>query len=280
MNWLCRTLRPLVLLLVCALPVVAATWTTIDYPGADSTQALGINNNGDIVGLYVQANATHGFVYTAGTFTSIDVPGATQTVARGINDSGLIVGFYSTQSKDGVGFLFDGTTFTDLAKRDYLITVPYGINNAGDVVGYYGNGGSNPDFHGFKWSGGTFHTLEVGFTGETIVTGINNHGYITGYDPWSFDTFVRKPDGTVQTIPFPNPCCGLLQGINDGQALVGGYVSPSYNGFRLNGVTLKMIPLKFPGALYTYANGINNLGDTVGSYANNGLAWHGFLQTR
>jgi len=280
MYWLCKTIRPFILLLVCAAPGIAATWTTIDYPGADSTQALGINNNGDIVGLYTLGGQTHGFLYKAGTFSSIDVPGAIQTVAQGINDSGLIVGFYSVPFRDGVGFLFDGTTFTDIAKGGYVVTIANGIDNAGDIVGYYGNGGSNPDYHGFKWTNGTFHTLEVGFVGETIVTGINNHGYVTGYDPWSFDSFVRKPDGTIQTVPFSNPCCGLIEGLNDGQAVVGGYVSPSYTGFRVNGVTLKLIPLKFPGALYTFAHGINNAGDTVGSYAMNGIQQHGFLETR
>jgi uncharacterized membrane protein len=207
------------------------------------------------------------------------VPGATQTVVRGINDSGMITGFYSVPFRDGIGFLFDGQNFTDVDFPGYLVTVANGIDNAGDVVGWYGNGGSNPDFHGFKWSNGTFRTIEVGFVGETILTGINNHGYIVGYNPWSFDTFVRKPDGTIQTIPFANPCCGLIAGLNDSQALVGYYVDPSLFGFRLNALSLKLVKVQFPGALYTYASGINNAGETVGSYTI-GVVHHGFLQTR
>lgn len=38
------------------------TLTTIDFPGASLTTALGINPRGNIVGLYVSAGVTHGFL--------------------------------------------------------------------------------------------------------------------------------------------------------------------------------------------------------------------------
>ena len=51
------------------------TFTQIDYPGATSTQAWGINSRGDIVGHYVSANkSSHGFLLSGGHFTSIDFP--------------------------------------------------------------------------------------------------------------------------------------------------------------------------------------------------------------
>jgi probable HAF family extracellular repeat protein len=52
------------------------TFTTIDVPGAFSTDADGINNAGQIVGNYRDAAGTHGFLYHDGSFTTIDVPGA------------------------------------------------------------------------------------------------------------------------------------------------------------------------------------------------------------
>src|SRR5439155_8709154 len=55
------------------------TITTIDFPGAISTQTWGINARGDIVGFYVSAGVTHGFLLSGGSFTTIDVPGATST---------------------------------------------------------------------------------------------------------------------------------------------------------------------------------------------------------
>src|SRR5438034_1048014 len=72
------------------------TFTTIDVPGGFKTDAVGINNAGQIVGEFRDATgAGHGFLDTAGTFTTIDVPGAFRTSASGINDAGQIVGFES-----------------------------------------------------------------------------------------------------------------------------------------------------------------------------------------
>src|SRR2546429_1760248 len=53
--------------------------TTIDVPGASSTQAKGINPEGDIVGEYSNATGTHGFLLSKGNFTTIDVPGASRS---------------------------------------------------------------------------------------------------------------------------------------------------------------------------------------------------------
>jgi hypothetical protein len=70
--------------------------TSIDVPGATSTQAQGINPQGEIVGQYTAGGTTHGFLLDMqGSFTSIDVPGATSTIAQGINPQGEIVGTYS-----------------------------------------------------------------------------------------------------------------------------------------------------------------------------------------
>jgi hypothetical protein len=70
--------------------------TTIDFPGASSTQPIDINPRGDIVGMYSAGGITHGFLLdTGGSFTSIDVPGASSTAAQGINPQREIVGTYS-----------------------------------------------------------------------------------------------------------------------------------------------------------------------------------------
>ena len=80
---------------------------SIDFPGALSTTASGINLFWDVVGSYVDAAwVFHGFLYrTVGlTFATIDFPGATATFATGINHSSRIVGYYWNAS--GVhGFL-------------------------------------------------------------------------------------------------------------------------------------------------------------------------------
>jgi hypothetical protein len=66
-------------------------YTTIDVPFAGSvgTQALGINNAGEMVGYW--GSSTGG---GAGSHTSIDFPGAGATEGEGINDAGDVVGSY------------------------------------------------------------------------------------------------------------------------------------------------------------------------------------------
>jgi probable HAF family extracellular repeat protein len=52
------------------------TFTTIDPPGSDFTQAFDINARGQIVGDYRDASGTyHGFLLDKGIFTTIDPPG-------------------------------------------------------------------------------------------------------------------------------------------------------------------------------------------------------------
>ena len=97
------------------------SFTQIDVPGATPsapslttyTQALSINDAGQIVGNYSGGRINHGFLDTASTFTTIDVPGAFYTSAQGINDVGQIVGEFS-DSVGLYGFLDIAGTFTTI----------------------------------------------------------------------------------------------------------------------------------------------------------------------
>ena len=79
-----------------------AAFSRIQLPFADvptiyaTTYALGINDRGQIVGFYSDANRNdHGFLIDRGQVSTIDVPGALYTQADDINDRGEIVGTYS-----------------------------------------------------------------------------------------------------------------------------------------------------------------------------------------
>ena len=95
--------------------------STIDWltgpTGAVSVQALGLNNEDQVVGSYTDAaGAMHGFLFDeqSKTYATIDAtqnpmkgPGA-MTVLNGINDKGQIVGFYldANNNTDGLGVTF------------------------------------------------------------------------------------------------------------------------------------------------------------------------------
>lgn len=83
--------------------------SSFQFPGSVSTQALGINNLGDIVGDYTAANGDlYGFLDKGGIFTSLDPFGSTSVTANGINDAGEIVGFYLS-GDNTIGFAATAT---------------------------------------------------------------------------------------------------------------------------------------------------------------------------
>jgi len=79
--------------------------TTLSFPGSTSTQALGLNNVGKVVGTYTDTQGfMHGFIYSGGVFETVDDPGATMTTINGINNFGHIVGF-ALENGNTVGFV-------------------------------------------------------------------------------------------------------------------------------------------------------------------------------
>ena len=88
------------------LRAVDGTITTIDAPGSlFLTQAVGINERGDIVGYWLDegaGNVARGFVRRPdGSFETVEPPGGpTNTTVQDIDDQGRLVGQY--------GILFSG----------------------------------------------------------------------------------------------------------------------------------------------------------------------------
>jgi probable HAF family extracellular repeat protein len=64
--------------------IAAENFISFDVPGAALTNAQGINDDGGVVGFYIDgAGKQHGFLVSGGKFTTIDYPGALATDAWG-----------------------------------------------------------------------------------------------------------------------------------------------------------------------------------------------------
>ena len=139
------------LCLALARPAAAYTYATLDDPlGANGTAAFGVNDGGQVVGLYFDAgNNAHGFLDTNGTFTTLDDPlGTRGTLAYGVSDGGQVAGYYLDANFLYHGFLDTGGVFTTL--DDPLGTngtFAYGVNDGGQTVGLYFDAGNSA--HGF-----------------------------------------------------------------------------------------------------------------------------------
>ena len=85
----------------------------IDFPGANNSEAFGINDSGLAVGWYDSPGCFCAFVYKNGKFTSFSYPGAAFTEALGINNLGQIVGAYTFDFQEYHGFVTNPVSETD-----------------------------------------------------------------------------------------------------------------------------------------------------------------------
>ena len=134
------------------LPLFAASSVTfeiiavIDYPGAVFTSASGIDDHGDVAGIYNNdSGIEHGFVRLSnGHFSGpiIDPSDPVKfTEITGMNNRKMFCGLYSSGS-----FLLSGGLFTDLTAGTHSTTV-LGLNDTGDFCGYT----SGPDSSFVNW---------------------------------------------------------------------------------------------------------------------------------
>jgi len=245
--------------------------------GNEGTYALGINDNGEIVGyFYDSSENVHGYILGDGNFTQIDDPSANTangqgTYASGIDNDGTIVGYYFGADDAFHGFvatpgngsyasgtivqLDDPSADNDYFGGTYATAINAGANGAGpEVVGYYYDDIGMA--HGFVYTGSftsidnsDFTTIDdpnVGASGGTYLTGINDSGEVVGYyidSGGMHHGFTAMPtsDGVYEANAFTD--------INDPNA----------------------------GNFGTYATGINDAGEVVGYYYDGNNDLHGFL---
>jgi probable HAF family extracellular repeat protein len=118
-------------------------YTMFDYPTAIGTHPTGINDHGEIVGIWKDANnVRHGFLLRDGSFSSLDVPAAVGlTFAEGINNAGEVVGRYLDSNSVLHGFVLSKGIYTTLDFPGASDSVAFGLNDQGQIVGTY-NGGT------------------------------------------------------------------------------------------------------------------------------------------
>jgi uncharacterized membrane protein len=117
----------------------AGTFSPLDaaFAGVIFTDAIGINDVGQIVGDYGDATGTYGFLDNGGIFSAIDVPftGGTATQAWGINEAGQIVGIYMDAASHIHGFLATPAAIPEPSSL-YLIGSALAVLAAGVHGGY------------------------------------------------------------------------------------------------------------------------------------------------
>ena len=273
--------------IVCVLALVPlpaagqAQFTTIDYPGADATYALGINPAGDIVGAFEDASGYHGFVFRNGNFSSFDYPDATWTEPRGISPQGDVVGMYGLSDNTVHGFLLRDGVLSNIDVPAQPNTMPIKISPNGTIVGCY---------HVSTPAGATILNTMYGFTRSangavtsfplerTMHNGVNASGDIAGiyFDPAGPVYSYAIRGGVMTTFAVPGSVTTRAWDISATGAIVGWHRNPTgFHGFLLRDGAFTSIDV--PGAALTQAFGINPAGQIVG-YFIDGTGAHGFLR--
>ncbi len=211
-------------------------FTNENYPGADGTQVLALNNTKWICGTYTSGAWTYGFTLVAGVWVSYKDPKLRHdnghvTALLGISDSDLSVGYYTGQSGENNGFELDIpiAKYHGVAPPNGSNGVATGINGKGDIVGYVTLGNGTTEAYLLK---GAQYT-EYAFPGavSTQAYSINwqdqiagsyvdasgaTHGFILtnplGSEQWQQ---VDEPDAVGSTV---------ITGMNNHHYLVGYYV--------------------------------------------------------
>jgi len=259
-----------------------ARFIKLDFPGAKSTYAYGINPAGDIVGAYVDsAGKERGFVFRNSVFTTIDIPDAGWTECYGITPEGDIAGQYWVPGDPDIhGFLlWQGDLYT-VDVPDQPNTMPLGIGPGGTIAGCVHGG---PDgMHGFVITVDGDSQLDP--VVNAMHTGINASGEITGYqaNPGRPDSSYVISNGVRTEFTFPGSTFTRARGIGPTGDIVGIYqdaATKKFHGFLLHNGDMVSIDVDLPGTTLTRAFGINAVGDIVGYYQDE-TGFHGFLLTR
>ena len=249
-------------------------FTSIDYPNAKLTNALGLNDIGQVVGYwYFVSSSPFGFVaqppYGVNNFTMLEYPNnSVRTVATGINSAGQIAGYYVDSNANFYGF----TVSPPYGDQDYsqpislgngVLTIAEGINDDGQVVGYYEDSNG---FHGFLYNtmnGVITNPIDNG--GSSVLRGVNGDAVILGIKQGSTSFLYDAVTGGIFSLGF------TVFGVNSSLEMVGEDTLYDYP-------TGSQITIGMPnGAVSAGAFGINDYSDIAGSWSDSNSVQHGFI---
>ena len=209
----------------------------ITLPGSVDTRLLGINDNGQIAGEYLDAAAVlHGFLRDAsGTYTVFDEPNSSGTGVSAINANGDITGFYADAAGLAHGYIRDQFgNFTSFDPSGAMYTNPQAINLSGEVTGAYTD--ANSVTRGFaRDANGVITSFESSGSLSTFAEGMNDSGAIVGVLSENYSTyrgFERDPSGAMASFSVVPPATFGVA-INNVAQITGYYVDSAhvYRGF-------------------------------------------------
>ena len=179
--------------------------STYDVPDSLTFGLYGLNNAGQAVGFYQEANeVSHGVIVQAGELTQFDFPGAAETEIFGISESGLLIG--DIFDADGAIHGFVGDEQFDVPGA--VTTYADDMNAGGTLVGSYVD--ADGVYRGYmRHVDGSFTTFDYPGVLSNLeylfVNAISDAGVIV-FRAKEFDslerTYIRLPNGPLKELKF------------------------------------------------------------------------------
>ena len=256
-------------------------YASFDVPGGADTEGFGVNDLGQIVGRWTDADGNvHGFLrQPTGRYETIDAPGATFTAPVDINNLGTVVGRYLDADGVSHGFALRQGRYQTIDAPGAADTRPRGIDDQGRITGDFRR--DDGVEHGFTIDARGFAQVDVPGSATTDVWDINDLGIRVG--DWSDDEgnvhgYVLRA-GSFSTFDYPGVRFATsARRINLWGAIVGEFTESETtgdHGFLREGDHFRQID--FPGAAETDAMAINLWGLIVGNFLDSDGAEHGFV---
>lgn len=221
-------------------------WQSLDFPGSDFTEVLGINGD-SLVGAYQLPGETihHGFLYENGDWMTVDspvgTPGLVTTRARDIEGDN-IVGFYQEGTGTPLrGFLDDGSTWLTLMAPGSANTTAFAIDQ-GNVVGTFRD---TAGLHGFLFDGENWAAIDyVGANSSELnrATGISGGRVVGWFGDLAEEARGLLYDfGIIWPIEVPDSKRTVLRGVDENGNIVGWYRDASNRDHGFIGIALPVI---------------------------------------
>ena len=266
---------------------MAFTFDSFEVPGASATTISDIQNDGTLVGRYLDdAGLSHGFVRKGDDLTTFNVTGTTNTFPGGMNSKGQVAGFYRDANDPEIqyGFIRDSDgTVTSIKPEGQTFTYAWRINESGQVNGYWFE--SDPFFiRSFQRadSGDLQDFVFQGSPTGTVTRGLNDAGVQAGWK-WTDDFMLQgitwDAGGFSEPFVVEGWAHTLPGDINNGGEIAGTVNDASFsrNAGFFRDADGEMTVFNPPGASSVEVFGLNDEGHIVGEYADASGTRRGFI---
>ena len=265
------------------------TFTAINYPGASNTQIFAVNNAGQYVGAFYDAQVNgHAMYFDGKTLSALDPKGvigtAPNSFAFSLNNRGDIAGYYTDASGASHGYLYNHGKITDIAFPGGFNTQAFGVNDLGQVIGVFTDADNAP--HAFLLRDGVYKQIDLPNGLQTTPFSINNSTVVVGEFVNVANTtghgYLQIKNGkfTLYDAPHAAPNSTYLISINNHSQIVGFYFdkAANYHNFLLQDkkLTQLKVPSSFKASFASFQT-INDSDEIVGYYNDAQKVAHGFV---